>query len=271
MKNSKKFTDEEIIEALENSIKFAEQEDVHDPETKKFLADSAISAKETLESIRIIQNHNSRISELIKLGFKEESVILTVTIFEILMKNFFWKSKDDWFYIPSHQFSELSFDEKLNIRKKIQKYLKDIHLFDEYLRNLYLYQNFSPNSEIECLYETLHKNERKINFQNLTAKNGVKNAYLTFLDIDISMSLDPDPKKSIEKWARLNSLIKERHEIIHKGKKSSLKEEQILEILNSVDSITHSIIRKKYAYVKSNNDRAISVLEQKLGRKLNHI
>jgi hypothetical protein len=271
MKKSKKFTDEEIIAALENGIKFVEQEKVDDPETKKFLEDSAKSAKETLEKIRIIQNHNLRISELIKLGFKEEAIILTVTIFEILMKDFFWTSKDDWFYIPSHQFSELSFDEKLNIHKKIQKYLKDIHLLDEYLRNLYLYQNFSPNSEIECLFETLQKNERKINFQNLTDKNGVKNAYLTFFDIDISLSLDPDPKKSIEKWNRLNSLIKEWHDIIHKGKKSLLKEEQIFEILNSVDSITHSIVRKKYIYVKLNTNKAISVLERKLGNKLKHI
>jgi hypothetical protein len=37
MKNSKKITDEDIIEALENGIKFAEQENVNDPETKKFL------------------------------------------------------------------------------------------------------------------------------------------------------------------------------------------------------------------------------------------
>jgi hypothetical protein len=271
MKNSKKITDEDIIEALENGIKFAEQENVNDPETKKFLEDSAKSAKETLESIRIIKDHNFRISELIKLGFKEESIILTVTIFEILMKDFFWNSKNDWFHLPSHQFSELSFDEKLNIRKKIQKYLKDIHLFDEYLRNLYLYENFSPNSEIECLYETLHKNERKINFQNLTNKNGIKNAYLTFLDIDISMSLDPDPKKSIEKWNRLNSLIKERHDIIHKGKKSSLKEDQILEILRSIDSIIHSIVIKRYVHVKSNTNKVISVLERKLGMKLKHI
>ena len=85
------------------------------------------------------------------------------------------------------------------------------------------------------------------------------------------MSLDPDPKKSIEKWNRLNSLIKEWHDIIHKGKKSLLKEEQIFEILNSVDSITHSIVRKKYIYVKLNTNKAISVLERKLGNKLKHI
>jgi hypothetical protein len=121
MKNSKKITDEDIIEALENGIKFAEQENVNDPETKKFLEDSAKSAKETLESIRIIKDHNFRISELIKLGFKEDAIILTVTIFEILMKDFFWNSKNDWFHLPSHQFSELSFDEKLNIRKKNSK------------------------------------------------------------------------------------------------------------------------------------------------------
>ena len=267
MKNSKKFTDDEIIEALKNGIKFAEQEKVNDPETKKFLEDSTKSAKDTLEKIRIIQNHNFRISKLIKIGFKEESIILTVTIFEVLMKDYFWKSRENWFWIPSHNFFALSDDEKLIIRNKISNYLEGRKLRVKYKKNLCQYPE-SQNSEIDCLYEILNKNDRKINFQNLDI---VKDTFLTFFDIDISKSMDSDEEISLKNWDLLNKIIEERHLIIHEGRQSSLTEDQILVVLKAIDTITHNIVKRNFVYVRLNTNRAISVLEEKLGIKLKHI
>lgn len=263
MKKIEKIKDEDIIEALENGIKFAEQNmSSTDPGTKKLFEDTALSAKKTLDTIHIIIDHNSRIRELIRLGYKEESIILTVTIFEVLMKDIFWKSKDDWFDYANQQYAELPENEKLKIRKKIQKYLNELKLFDVYLRSWYLRP---VSSEIECLYEILQKNERKINFQNLDNKNGVRNTFLTFFDIDISKNLDLDQVKSLEKWNRMKLLFRDRHNIIHKGKKSSFTEDQILEVSGCTDLIIHEIARKKYIHVKSEWEKSVVFLKEKYG------
>lgn len=243
-----------LLNCLESTINYAKQTgEFEKPEIKKFLEELKSDTNEAVDSIRTSDYFDNRIRELISRGYREEAIILIVTIFEVKMRYFLKKSKGNWFYI-SH-FSEISDEEKIALRKKIQQYLKKIRMFDEYLHNLYSHQYTQPNSDIECLYYTIFQDDRIINFQNLTDDNGVRKAYMTFLDIDISKCLDPDLKKSYQKWDLLITLFKERHNIIHRGIKTELSDDEINSVLLSINSITHTIILKEYNFVKSEHEK----------------
>ena len=265
MEKKEKIDHKKILEsALENTIKKAQEDGIIDePEIKKYIEKIRKSTREQIDVLDIIEDHNSRIFKLNQLGFKEESIILTVTIFEVLMKRDFWESKNFWFFTPTDEHSKTSLEYRMAIRKKIQKYLKSIKLFPEYLSNLYLYSNTTVEGEIDCLFETLFKNERKLNFQNLKT---VQKIYLTFFDIDLSTCLDHNPEKSRNKWELLEKLINERHNIIHKGKKTSFTQDQIIEILKSIDTIFRCIGKKKAIYVISTWNEISSDFEKKYGK-----
>ena len=175
----------------------------------------------------------TRINKLLKAGYKEESIILIVTFFEVFFKISFKNFKDRWL----SQFPNLSNEEKIEYRKTIRKYLESRKLYDEYLRNFHIHQDISSNPEIESLYDTLfgEPNKRKINFQNLNEAYGVRKAYQTFFNFDISKKLDPNQKKSNEMWELLKKMFEERHNIIHNGEETSLTSNQINDILDSID------------------------------------
>lgn len=181
----------------------------------------------------------TRIKKLLKAGYKEESIILIVTFFEVFFKISFKDFKDRWL----SQFPNLSNDEKIEYRKTIRKYLESRKLYDEYLRNFHIHQDISSNPEIESLYDTLfgEPDKRKINFQNLTEVYGVREAYLTFFNFDISKKLDPDQNKSKEMWELRKKMFKERHNIIHNGEETSLESNQISEILDSIDFLIEEL------------------------------
>lgn len=187
----------------------------------------------SLKSFSVYGRLFKRIKKLLEKGYKEESIIQTVTLFEVLFSDCFKAFKSGWL---SH-FSDLSDQEKIEYRKTMREYLEDMKLYDEYLRNYRVYQETIPNPEIESLYETLFSNSklRKINFQNLNGKNGVKEAYLIFFKFDISKELDRDRKEAQKKWGLLNKFFKERHKIIHNGDETTLTPQQIKEILDSID------------------------------------
>jgi hypothetical protein len=180
-----------------------------------------------------------RINELLEKGYKEESIILTVTIFEVLFKISFKTFKDHWL----SRFPNSSAEEKIEYRNAIREYLEKMNLYDEYLRNYHIYQNIVPNPEIESLYDTLFGKSkgRKINFQTLNEKNGVNKAFLAFFNFDISKNLDQDSKKSQYKWNLLNRLFEERHNIIHNGGETTLTSQQISEILDSTDYLIEQL------------------------------
>lgn len=201
---------------------------------RKFMADNDV--------FRIYDERVERINELIQKGYNEESVILIVTIFEILLENVFKMSYGYWFHEETSQFTNLSPEEKINFRKKIRKYLEKVKKYDEYLSNLYLFQGIYTNPDIPCLYFTLFNGRSKINFQNLKDHYGAKEAYQKFLNIDISNGLDVDQKKSQTKWDLLCKLIDERHDIIHRGRKTTLKNTEIVEILDSINFLKEHIL-----------------------------
>jgi hypothetical protein len=248
-----------LTNALNDTIEYAKKTgDIEKPEIKKLIEEQKQEIEEAIEAIRVSEHHDKRIRELVSLGYLEEAIILIVTLFEVKMRYFLKKSKGSWFYI-SH-FSGISADEKIALRKKIQKYLTKIRMYDEFLRNLYLFQNTSLDAEIDCLYYTLFSNDRIINFQNLKDDDGVRKAYEFFLGIDISNCLDSAPEKSLEKWNLLTKLFAERHNIIHRGKRTTLTNDEIVEILTATDLIITSIVRKKIRHVKSEHEKIVKNL-----------
>lgn len=209
------------------------------------------SKKRNTKIFDIYHERVNRISDLIDKGYLEESVILIVTIFEVLLENVFKMNSKYWFYeknsqYPSFsQFSNLPTNDKVKYREKIRKYLKTINRYDEYLRNFYIYQGIVTNPEIHSLYFTIFDKDTDksiINFQNLTEKYGARKAYLIFYDIDISFFLDPDSKASQNKWRLLVKLVNERHDIIHKGTKTTLTRQEILQILESIEYLKDHIL-----------------------------
>jgi hypothetical protein len=202
--------------------------------------------EERLIKLKRQKNHSERIKELAQNEFIEESIILTVTTFEFLMRDLIKDSKSQWFFLSEFQVSRSTPEVKTAIRKKIKQYLEKLNLFDEYIKNVYLYQDIE-NSEIEALYHTLfddEKNFEKFNFQNLNRDNGVKSVFKFLFEIDIRNYLDTDEKNSRKKWKLLEQLIKERHKIIHHGEFATLKPIQVIEVLNAIDLLYH-IINKK--------------------------
>lgn len=103
-----------------------------------------------LKKVKKLKNHFERIKELAQNKFVEESIIITVTTFEFLMRDLIIGSKGQWFLLSQFQFSKSTPEEKITIRKKIRQYLeKKPYMFDEYLKNVYLYQDVE-NLEIEA-------------------------------------------------------------------------------------------------------------------------
>jgi hypothetical protein len=202
-------------------------------------------------TFEIFNGHVIKIRELIEKEYLDESVILVVTIFEVLLENVFKMSAKYWFYDNSSQYSadsqysRFSSKAKEEYRKKIRLGLLKTakHCETEYLHNFYKYQGIVTNPELDSLYITLFtKNERsKINFQNL---NNAKNAYQIFFGIDISQGLDTNQTKSQTMWELLDKLFKERHNIIHKGHKTTLTKAQIFESLNSINFLKDDLSMK---------------------------
>jgi hypothetical protein len=266
----KDLTEEDIIKALNRGIDFAkESARKENRDLYQFEKDGISSAEKTLTKIKKMGHHFRRIIELAQKNYTEESIIFTVTIFEFLMRNIIKDYKDEWFYLPQSKFSNLTAEKKLVIRKKIKKYLDDLRLYDRYIKNIHLYQD-APNPEIEALYYTLfddEKNYAKINFQNLSADNGVKKILRLLFDIDISDYLDSDNKDSQKKLRLLEQLIKERHEIIHNGESTTLKPEQVVEVLNIIDLLSHNIqnelLRFAFSEQRKKSDMIIKELKKK--------
>jgi hypothetical protein len=192
------------------------------------------STKHTLKQIEKMEFYFGRIIELAQKDYVDESIILTVTFFEITMKNIIKDNKKVWFYLPHGSLSELTLDKKVVVRNKIKRYLDKIRLYDNYIKNFYLYYD-SPDPEIETLYHVLF-DENRLNFQNLADNNGVKDLFKFLFDIDIRDFLDTNKKISRQKWSNLDRLIKDRHNIIHNGERATLKTDEVIEILNSLDS-----------------------------------
>lgn len=245
----KDVTEPDIIAALNSGIDFLKSESKKENRDLTDFEKSLINGSEsTLKKIQLSSYFFKRIQELVQKNFLEESIILTVTFFEIEMRDMVKNNKDIWFFLPKSTFFEITSEQKGSIRKKIKKYLEKRSLYDQYLKNFHLYQDIVSTPEISALYDTLFDDEKdfeKINFQNIDDNYGVKEIFKLLYNIDIKDHFDTDQKKSHQRWNSLEKLIKERHRIIHSGEKTTLKPEEIIEVLQSIDSL-NSKIRQKF-------------------------
>lgn len=221
------------------------------------MTDYVQKRKDEIEGIYKSFNQNIfQIEQCLKNDLKEASIVFTVSVFETFLKDVFILCKSMWF---GYSIMGLSVTEMIGEkRRRIHNYLKEINALDEFIKIRYIYSYagfdspksnlFSP-SDITPIYEVLFKKEKdkdnikskKINFQNLTDDNGVRVAYTTFFDIDLLESLAGDSSTSHRMWEKLIKLFDERHDIVHKGKKTEFSKEDILTVLDSIKYLKKSL------------------------------
>ncbi len=204
-----------------------------------------IKNQEVLRIRDTFKQNTDRIDRLINEKYIEEPIIMTVTVFEVFLRDILKQFCNCWFYHEPHvPINALNIEEKVEYRKKIRKYLEEVGAYDEFLKNYYIYQSY-PDPDITGVFVTLFGNQsRRINFQNLKHKNGARNAYKALFNIDLMLLLDQDRNKSEEKWKTLNELFQERHEIIHAGKTTSFSEEKLKDILSSLRYLEFNLLQK---------------------------
>lgn len=196
-----------------------------------------------------------QIDELLEKEYLEVSIILIVSAFESFLGDIFGLCCENWFiHIKDNWVAQ---------RKKevIYDYLKEINILDEFIKKRYRYSGYDRdlgygmNTDIADLYTLLDillgksfddripsKNGKgRINFQNLNDKFGVRKAYMTFFNIDISKSLNENCSISDRMWEKLIKLFDERHDIVHKGKKTEFSEEDIRKVLDSIKFLKKEI------------------------------
>lgn len=264
----KKITEKDALDAINRGIavytEAAEKEGRENTPWEKKQIEDALN---TIKIIKRNAHYFPHIVELVNKKYIEESIILTVTFFEFLMRDLVKFFKAVWFYFPLFHFSELPLDKKLVIRKKIKKYLKSKKLYNQYIRNTHLYQD-SPDLEIEALYHTLFDEERdldRINFQNIV---DVKEIVNFLYDINIVDCLDLDKTKSHRKYNSLEKLIKDRHEIIHKGDPATRKPEEIIEVIKTIGELEHNILQKLLRFGIGEQKKQHALLMENLERKI---
>lgn len=200
------------------------------------------------EILEVYHAHEEKIRSLVKQGYKEEAVILTVTIFEVFFRDLFRITHELWF--PQHlggSIDCLPIVQNIAAKKEIRDYLEKIKAYSDFLGNYYVFQVQGYEATKLSIYYTLFDEKEKmyyLNFQNLSEDNGVRKTYKIFFNVDLMLLLDTDENKSLEKWAELSKLFKERHAIVHKGKVTDFSEQDILELLDSLDYLKNQVLNK---------------------------
>lgn len=215
------------IDVLTDALKEEEGEEIH-----LWAQEQIDESRAAIRKIKRNSHYPKHIAELVQSKYIEESIILTVTYFEFLMRDIV-DHKSIWFFMPLLSFTELPPRKKFEIRKKIKKYLDNRKLYDQYLVNIHLYQD-SIDVEIEALYHTLFDSDKqtsRIRFQNL---DQVKEILKFLYNVNIIHCLSDDKIESQKKWKLLERLIKERHNIVHNGYPASLSPKEIIEVLNCI-------------------------------------
>jgi hypothetical protein len=201
-----------------------------------------------LEIESIYDKHIKRIKDLLDLGYKEEAVILTVTIFEVFFRDLFRVTKQLWFtQYPCGSVDCLPITEGIEARKKIQDYLQSIKAYDEFLGHYYVFERSGVYPTRDSIFATIFDENDKmnyLNFQLLNENKGVRDAYRIFFDIDIMMNLDDDTNVSQQKWTKLIKMFKDRHAIIHKGKDTGFSKEDVIELLDSLDFLKSKVMER---------------------------
>lgn len=203
-------------------------------------------------TVRVYDKGRERVLKLLKSDFKEEATILTVTICEVLLKDFCKTCKGVWIH---HEYGQtiqgLGIKKTHDARVRIRKYLTSVNAYDNFLKSYYVHQGgYSEDPDREALHEALFENDRFLNFQNLEtgeARGAIK-AYKFFFDIDLRENLDSDRELSLMKWEQLKKLTEERHNIIHRGSESVMKIDEIRQVISSLDYLKDFLTKEIGSY-----------------------
>jgi hypothetical protein len=190
------------------------------------------------------QRNLKKTIKLVNMDFRDESIIVITTILEVFLRDMFRSCHHQWFHHkPNESIAMLPLNKRLLYRQQIKEYLESINAYDEYLKNYYLFQDYT-DPETDCLNETLFGKYSKINFQNLTDTKGAKRAYKVFFGIDLVKLLDTEKTEQNKKWNKILEIIKERHEIIHNGKNTNFSVDTIHEIIEIIDKMRFDIFNQ---------------------------
>lgn len=197
------------------------------------------NAKIFMDIFDVFDANIMKIDNILKDDFCDVAIVMTVSALEVLLTDLLEAYKDFWFISRTGgAINAVFLENRLKIRKEIREYLQSIRVYDDFLRNYYVYQD-QLNPETNSIYDILfpekgsHKLNR-LNFQNLKEKYGAREAYKLFFDVDLMKMLDSDENKSFNKWAELILFFEERHEIIHRGKSTSFSQSKIKDTLRSL-------------------------------------
>lgn len=194
----------------------------------------------------------SLIEKCLNEDLREPAIILIVSTFEAFLRDIFILGKSRWFF---HNLDgPIPYMKKPDTRREIRNYLQKIRLYDKFIQVRYIYSEVSPEDpDIMSLYEVLFGETKendgktgneKINFQNLKNDNGAKVAYKKFFDVDLMNSLDEKSSTSYRMWEKLIELFNERHDIVHKGKVTTFSNDDIHEVLNSLQYMKNCLFNK---------------------------
>jgi len=199
-------------------------------------------------TIIVYNKGKTRILKLLDSDYKEEAIILTVTICEVLLKDFCKTCKGVWIH---HQYGNLipglGSERTYQAKIKIRDYLVSIGAYENFLKSYYVFQGGpSIDPDADALFEVLFgKNDRYINFQNLKEAN---NIYKFLFNINLLENLDSNQNLSHRKWEQLQKLIQERHDIIHKGSETTMEIDEIRQVISSLDYLKDFLIKQIGSY-----------------------
>jgi len=200
-------------------------------------------------TIQVYNKGRERILKLLNHEFKEEAVILTVSICEVLLKDFCKTCRTVWFYhVHNHHVNWTNEKSLQDYKIKIRSFLSPIKAYNSFLESYYIYQGTSDEPDFEALNEVLFGKNGRLNFQNLTDDRGASETYKFFFGIDLKDHLDSDKKSSHKKWLQLHKLVQERHNIIHNGSTCTMTTDEIREVISSLDYLKEFLIKKIGSY-----------------------
>jgi hypothetical protein len=210
---------------------------------------SAIERKTLNEINQIFDRNITRVECLIEQNFRNESIIILVTIFEVYFRDLFQNTREIWFNKPSRVLIlSLDIQRKFIIRKKIKEFLQEVQAYDDFVNNYYIYEgnlalssegDILPDPDIECVNDTIFSKKR-LNFQNLKERNGARNIYSMIYGFDFMDHLDETRSVSHERWKKLIEIFEERHNIIHNGIETEYSIEEIEAVIHSVKYLKKS-------------------------------
>jgi hypothetical protein len=205
-------------------------------------------------TIVVFEKSKERILKLLDADFKDEAIVLTTTICEVLLKDFCKTCRSVWIHNQSgHTITNRGIHKTKEYKIKIRNYLTSINAYDNFLKSLYVHQGGpSQDPDADALYDVLFgMNDHFINFQNLNEKKankGAIKAYEFLFNINLKDNLHSDKETSHKKYENLLKLIGERHKIAHRGASSRMRKDEIKDVILSLDYLKVFLVRRIQSY-----------------------